>query len=134
VNGRANLCIERTVRVVGAASPEQVWERYAVPARWAEWAPHIRRVDTSARRIAPGVRGRVHGLLGLRLSFVVGEVDEQRRTWSWEVRLGLLRMHLRHGVEPHPRGTATWLALAGPAPAVVGYGPVARLALRSLVR
>ena len=126
--------VQRTVRVVGAAAVDEVWERYARPDRWAQWAPHIRRVDTNATRIAAGVRGRVHGPPGLAVRFVVGEVDEERRTWAWDVRWGAVRMHLRHGVDPDPAGTATWLRISGPAPAVVAYLPVTRLALRRLVR
>lgn len=122
------------MRVTGPAAPDVVWERYAVPARWSGWAPHIRRVETPAARIAPGVRGRVHGLAGPAVAFVVTDVDEPARTWAWAVTLGPLRMHLTHGVEPDPAGTATWLTLRGPAPAVVAYVPVVRLALARLVR
>jgi hypothetical protein len=130
--------VERGVRVTGAAPVAAVWERYAVPARWAGWAPHLRGVempgDTRGGRIAPGLGGRVRGPLGLRVTFVVADVDERRRTWSWDVRLGPLRMHLRHGVDPDPGGAATWLAVRGPAPVVLAYLPVARVALRRLVR
>lgn len=111
----------------------RVWERYAVPACWPRWAPQITGVTASATRIAPGVSGRVHGPLGLRVRFTVTDVDEQRRTWAWDVRLGPVRLHLRHGVEPDPRGCATWLVVRGPAPVVAGYLPVARFALRRLV-
>ena len=76
--------------------------------------------------------GRVRGPLGVRVSFVVTEVDAPR-TWSWDVRLGPLRMHLRHGVDADPAGTATWLVVRGPALAVAAYVPVARHALRRLV-
>ena len=134
MRGRSIAGVQRIVRVVGVAPVAQVWERYAVPDRWPEWAPQIRRVDTAAARIAPGVRGRVQGPPGVAVSFVIGAVDEQARTWSWDVRLGPLRMRLGHGVERDPRGTATWLTLNGPAPAVLVYLPVARLALRRLVR
>jgi hypothetical protein len=128
--------VERVLRVAGPLPPDQAWERYAVPARWA---PHLRRVDTTAARIAPGVRGRVHGPPGVAVMFVVAEVDERARTWAWDVQLplgpfGPLRLHLRHGVEADPTGTATWLLVRGPAPAVLAYLPVARLALRRLVR
>lgn len=130
--------MERDLRVTGPGPVAQVWERYAVPARWAQWAPHIRRVEirdgSPADRIAPGVTGRVHGPGGVAAAFVVTAVDERARSWAWDVTLGLLRMHLRHGVEEHPRGCATWLAIRGPAPAVVAYLPVARLALGRLVR
>jgi Polyketide cyclase / dehydrase and lipid transport len=126
--------VERRTRVTGPLPPEQVWERYAVPARWPGWAPQIRAVDASAARIGPGVTGRVHGLLGVRVSFVVTEVDERARTWAWDVRLGPLRMHLRHGVDTDPVGTATRLVVRGPALAVAAYLPVARHALHRLVR
>jgi hypothetical protein len=131
--------VERGVRVTGPLPAARAWERYAVPARWAGWAPQIRAVDASAGRIAPGVTGRVRGPLGIAVTFVVTDVDEQRRTWAWTVtfgsgRCGPVRMQLRHGVEPDPRGAATWLVVRGPAPVVVTYLPVARLALRRLVR
>jgi hypothetical protein len=126
--------VQRTVRVVGAAPVDVVWERYAEPARWARWAPQIRRVDTPAARIAPGVTGRVQGPPGVAVAFVIGEVDEQARTWAWDVRCGPVRLHLRHGVEADPRGAATWLTIRGSAPVVLAYLPVAGLALRRLVR
>ncbi|HEX8519196.1 MAG TPA: SRPBCC family protein [Pseudonocardia sp.] len=138
--------MEVAVRVAGRAPVERVWERYAVPARWAGWAPHIRGVDLDPGpdRIAPGLTGRVRGPLGVAVAFVVTDVDETARTWAWTVRpapgwrglgaAGVLRMHLRHGVEPDPAGAATWLALRGPAPAVAAYLPVARVALARLVR
>lgn len=122
------------MQVTGPVPAARVWERYALPSRWASWAPHIRGVEASADRIAPGVTGRVRGPFGIAVTFVVTEVDEQRRTWAWDVRCGPVRMHLRHGVEPDPRGAATWLVVRGPAPVVVTYLPVARLALRRLVR
>jgi Polyketide cyclase / dehydrase and lipid transport len=126
--------VERRTHVTGPVPTAQVWERYAVPARWPDWAPQIRGVEATAGRIAPGVTGRVRGPLGVRVSFVVAEVDAKARTWSWDVRFGPLRMHLRHGVDVDPGGTATWLVVRGPALAVAAYLPVARYALRRLVR
>jgi hypothetical protein len=131
--------VERGVRVTGPLPPARAWERYAVPARWAGWAPQIRGVTASGDRIAPGVTGQVRGPLGVRVAFVVTDVDEQRRTWAWTVtagagRCGPVRMHLRHGVEPDPRGAATWLVIRGPAAVVAAYLPVARVALGRLVR
>ena len=126
--------MERGVRVTGPLPPARAWERYAEPARWAGWAPQIRGVTASAERIAPGVTGRVRGPLGVRVAFVVTDVDEQRRTWAWDVRCGPVRLHLRHGVEPDPRGSATWLVIRGPAAVVAAYLPVARVALGRLVR
>lgn len=132
------------MRVTGRAPVGEVWERYAVPARWAGWAPHIRGVDTAAARIVPGATGRVRGPVGVAVTFLITDVDEAARTWAWEVGIrrvvagpvtvGPVRLHLRHGVEPDPAGTATWLTLRGPAPVVVAYLPVVRFALARLVR
>lgn len=115
----------------GPAAPALVWERYADPGRWAGWAPQIRRVETAATRIAPGVTGRVHGPLGVRVAFTVTAVDEAARTWAWDVTAGPLRLHLCHGVEADGH---SWLTIDGPAPVVVAHLPVARTALRRLVR
>ena len=138
-SSRRIVGVERGVRVTGSAPADRVWERYAQPARWATWAPHIRGVEAyedgaSADRIAPGVTGRVRGPFGIRVTFVVTDVDEQRRTWAWDVRCGPVRLHLRHGVEPARRGATTWLTMCGPAPVVVAYLPVAQLAMIKLVR
>jgi hypothetical protein len=125
--------VRGSIRVAGPASPDQVWERYAVPERWPGWAPQISRVQASAPRIAPGVTGRVWAPLGLRVDFVVTEVDGRLRTWAWSVRLGPLRLRLQHGVQADPAGSATWLRVHGPAHVVAAYLPVARLALHRLV-
>lgn len=120
-------------RATGPAAAAEVWERYAVPARWPQWAPQVTAVRAGAARIAPGVTGRVHGPLGVRVDFVITEVDERRRTWAWRVRFGPLRLQLSHGVEPDPAGSTTWLTMRGPALLVAVYLPVARLALHRLV-
>ncbi|MDQ2583749.1 SRPBCC family protein [Saccharothrix yanglingensis] len=123
--------MEARTRAPGRAPAAVVWERYAEPARWPGWAPQITGVEASARRIAPGVTGRVRGPLGVRVAFTVTEVDPTARTWAWDARIGPVRLRLRHGVEPDG---ATWLVVRGPASVVVAYLPIARLALRSLTR
>ncbi len=60
-------------------------------------------------------------------------VDEAAREWTWEARLGPLRLRLEHGVTAHPAGSATWLRVHGPLPVIMGYAPVARIALGRLV-
>lgn len=125
--------VQSTTNAAGPVPAGEVWERYADPARWASWAPQIRRVATAERRIAPGVTGTAHGPLGVPVAFVVTAVDEQARTWAWTVRLGPLRMHLRHGVDDDGSGSTTWLTVRGPAPVLAVYLPVARLALHHLV-
>lgn len=126
--------MEGSTRVTGTRPAALVWERYAVPARWPEWAPQITGVDTGAARIVAGATGRVRGPLGVRIRFVVSDVDEYRRTWAWVVRFGPVRLFLRHGVELHPAGSCTWLTVDGPAAVVAAYLPIARLALRRLVQ
>lgn len=122
----------------GPLPAREVWERYADPHRWPSWAPQIRRVETAAARIAPGVTGTVVGPLGVRVRFTITEVDEAARTWSWDVTPAVppvpLRLHLRHGVEPEGSGTRTRLTIRGPALVVAAYLPFTRLVLELLVR
>lgn len=124
-----------SLHATGTVDPDEAWSRYLLPARWSEWSPQIRSVEASADRIAPGVTGRVHGPLGVAVSFVVDTVDETEREWSWTVEVGPTSMTLVHWVRPGPGGgTTTGLRATGPAPLVVGYVPLAQLALQKLVR
>lgn len=124
-----------TLHATGMAPPAEVWERYAVPARWPGWAPQITGVELPADRLTPGVAGRVHGPLGIAVPFTVEGVDEAARRWSWVVAVGPLRLRLLHWVAAGPDGgTTTGLRISGPAPLVLAYAPAARLALAHLVR
>ncbi len=124
-----------TLHARGPLGQDEVWERYAVPARWPDWAPQITGVELPASRLAAGVRGRVRAPLGVTLPFVVDTVDEAARRWSWTVSLGPVRLHLLHWVTEGPDGgSTTGLRVTGPAPLVVGYAPLAQLAIRRLVR
>lgn len=125
--------MQRTLTVDGDADPALAWERYAVPARWRDWSPQISGVEYPAARLSAGTGGRVRGLGVLALPFTVDAVDEAARTWSWRVRLGPVRLRLDHGVRTHGTGCRTVLRLTGPAPVVLGYAPLARVALRGLV-
>jgi hypothetical protein len=130
----------------GAADPTVVWQRYAEPARWSEWSPQIRRVSVGAdfnnqrtasadQRIVAGLIGWVHGPAGVRVRFVVDQVDDAARSWSWSVRLGPIPLRLQHIVETDANdGTLTSLAVSGPLPVVLSYLPFAQLALNRLVR
>ena len=123
-----------TLHATGPVDPAEAWERYAVPARWPEWSPQITGVEPSAPRIAQGVTGRVRGPLGIALPFLVDEVDEAARRWRWSVYAGQVRLTLVHWVSPGPDGgTTTGLRVSGAAPLVVGYAPLAQLALKGLV-
>ncbi len=119
--------------VSGPVAVDEVWDRYLVPARWPEWAPQIRAVETGDKRLAVGTSGRVRGPCGLGVSFIVTDLDEVRRTWAWRVTMGPVHMSLRHGVQSIAEGTSTWLEVDGPLPVVVAYAPLARLALWNLV-
>lgn len=126
-----------TTSVTGPAPVDLAWERYADTTLWSGWAPQIRSVETDGpgpERIHVGMRGTVHALLGVSVRFEVSEVDEAARRWAWRVHLPVLTMTLEHTVEPwRETGTRTGLVVDGPAPVVLAYVPVARLALHRLV-
>jgi len=125
--------VRRTVRAVGPANAETVWQRYVRTACWPTWAPQIRAVEAEAE-LRAGMRGRVVPVVGPRVDFVVEAVDHEARTWCWRVRVGPVRMRLWHAVRDRaPFGAETELRIEGPAAVVVVYAPVARLALRRLV-
>jgi len=126
--------MRRGVSVVGDLDPRAVWERYAELSVWKDWSPQIRWVDASADRLAPGLTGTVHGLLGVTADFEVLTVDEARRTWSWRARSGPVELLLHHAVLAHDGGSQATLEISGPGPAVLAYAPVAEVALRRLVR
>lgn len=106
------------------------------PERWSQWSPQIRAVTYPAETVRPGTAGIVRGPGGLRIGFRILEVVEagRVRAWSWAVSAGGVRMWLRHTVEASGEGTRTDLTVCGFGPAVLLYLPVARLALRRLVR
>jgi hypothetical protein len=126
-----------TLHATGTAAPDRAWERYAVFTAWPTWSPQITGVDVDdgAVRIAQGVTGRVRGPLGVALPFLVDDVDEAGRQWTWSVFAGPVRLQLRHWVSGGPDGgSTTGLRVRGAAPVVAGYAPLALLALQRLVR
>ena len=123
-----------TLSATGRAAPSSAWERYADIAQWPRWAPQISRVETDAVRIAPGVAGRVVAVGGFSVGFVVDDVDEDAQRWTWTVRRFHVAVRLEHAVRSHHRGCATSLTMDGAAPLLLGYAPIAQLALRRLVR
>ncbi|MEU3862710.1 SRPBCC family protein [Streptomyces sp. NPDC028722] len=103
--GRLNL------RAAGAAAPRTVWHRYMRVDRWTRWSPHITAVRAGRRTIAPGLSGTVESVAGIRVVFVVDDVDPRRRVWTWRVRCGPVRVLLRHDVRKHPKGSTTRLTM-----------------------
>ncbi|EWT00390.1 hypothetical protein N865_15835 [Intrasporangium oryzae NRRL B-24470] len=124
------------LRATGPAAPATVWERYADTRLWPTWSPQVRRVEVGegSPRLRPGLAGQVVGTLGVRVTFVVDEVDEGAMTWSWHVRVGPVRMALDHGVRAHDDGTLTVLRITAPTPVAAAYAPLAQIALQRLVR
>ena len=118
----------------GGADPAVAWSRYENLALWSTWSPQIQEVIAPVPRIAPGLNGLVVGPLGVRVPFEVLSVDPAAMTWSWHVRFGPAHATLDHAVRPAPGGCSTELVIDGPAPVVLGYRPLAALALRNLVR
>ncbi|MCZ2837751.1 SRPBCC family protein [Modestobacter sp. VKM Ac-2985] len=123
-----------TLHATGPIEPDEVWDRFVRPARWSEWSPQISRVQATAPRIAPGVTGRVYDPLRTSVPFVVDGVSDATRWWSWQVTVGPTRLRLAHWVKPAPDGgTTTGLRISGFAPLVLGYAPLALLAIKRLV-
>ena len=123
-----------TISASGPATPEEVWERYARPARWPQWAPQIRGVDVADDRLRVGTKGRVIGPFGVAATFEVQRWDDATRRWSWQAEFGPISLRLDHGVDARGTGSSTFLTVHGPLPVVIAYLPIARFALRRLVR
>lgn len=123
------------VMIESSASPERVWELYAQPERWKEWAPHVRSPRGLGHpEVEPGSSGRIR-LAGL--APVWAEITSVRPSRSWTWRVGLAE--LTHTVDPAPGGgTAIGLAMRAPAPMEmairVGYAPLTKLLLLNLAR
>ena len=123
-----------TISATGAADPDEVWDSYVHPSRWSRWSPQIRSVDYPDKVIAAGGNGTVHGPCGMPVAFDILDVDHEKRGWSWAVRIAVVRLTLEHRVAAQGSRTVTELVIDGPAPIVLGYAPIARIALARLVR
>ena len=123
-----------TVEASGPADPDTVWDRYVHPERWHEWSPQIRSVDYPDSTIGAGSVGTVHGPCGIGVAFEILAVDDERRCWSWQVTVAGVTLQLGHDVLAQGSGCRTTLDISGPAPVVVGYAPIAKVALARLVR
>ncbi len=126
--------MRREISASGPLHPHVVWERYAELSEWKDWSPQIRWVDATGARLTPGLTGTVHALFGVTTDFVVLDVDEAQRSWTWRATTGPISMVLHHAVRDHLGGTVTTLSIDGPAFLPLLYAPVAEVALRRLVR
>lgn len=127
--------VRRRVVVRGPRPAAEVWDCYVRPQRWPQWSPQIRSVDYPEVTIKPGTAGVVRGPFGFPVAFRILTVDATGPVlaWSWSVTAAGVPLRLEHTVEAIAGGTLTTLTVQGFAPAVIGYLPVARLALRRLV-
>jgi hypothetical protein len=130
--------VRLTIGAVGPAAPDVAWDRYVHPGMWHTWSPQISSVDATDSTLRAGTTGTVHGPLGVRVPFTVLDVDAEHRFWSWRVTAAGISLVLHHAVrlsnEKALGGSATTLVVDGPAPVVLGYAPLARIALGRLVR
>jgi hypothetical protein len=91
-------------RASGPVAPDEAWARYASPARWPQWSPQVRHVDTDCEVLVAGAAGTVRTLGGAVVRFVVLDVDPRARSWSWRIRVGPVGMVLDHHLVPLETG------------------------------
>ena len=121
-----------TQRAAGAAPVELAWRRYDELALWSTWSPQVQSVEADGERLRAGLTGDVIGPLGVRVPFRVTFVGELE--WTWQVQLPVgVRVDLHHAVTATTKGSATLLRATGPVPLVLGYVPLAQVALHRLV-
>ena len=123
-----------SIGATGPADPQVVWDRYVHPDRWSEWSPQITAVNYPADEISDGGRGTVNGPCGIGLDFEILHVDSENRCWTWRVKPVGVELVMTHAVLAQDGGTRTTLEIHGPLPIIVGYAPIARIALGRLVR
>ncbi|MFD0052807.1 SRPBCC family protein [Streptomyces sp. NPDC127168] len=123
-----------TIHAVGPIDADTAWQRYTRLDAWASWAPQIRYVHADRRLLAPGLTGQVESVARIKVPFRVEAVDDERRTWSWRVKVGPVRIRLHHEVHASEGGCRTDLTMNGPGLVLAAYAPLARFALRRLVR
>ncbi len=126
------------ISVEGQAPVDQVWERYTQPSQWPTWAPQIQRVDVpdlaEGEPIEHGTRGTVHGPVFTFVPFRIRYVDHRAHEWSWWVGLGIVGVGMDHGVAATETGSRAWVRIHAHPYLAAPYVPIARLALKRLVR
>jgi len=117
-----------------AAPPAEAWALLARPARWREWAPHVRGAwGLGAPEIEAGRTGVVRVAPALLVPVRV-IAKRPRRSWAWKTGM----VTIRHRVEPR-RGSVLVVVEMDAHPAVerllaVTYGPLVDVLLRRLAR
>jgi len=116
------------------AAPDAAWSLMARPARWKEWAPHIRGAwRLGDPEVQVGRRGLVR-ILGAPV--VPARITSKRagRMWAWKVG----PVELIHRVEPTDEGSVVAVDIAAPGPLepALGatYGPLVQVLVNRLAR
>jgi uncharacterized protein YndB with AHSA1/START domain len=123
------------VAVHSKASPATVWELYAQPERWKEWAPHVRSPrGLGDPEVIAGARGTIRLGGAVPIPVTITAVDPGR-SWSWRVGPATLR----HTVARDPGGgSEIGLVIEVPRPLEpalrLTYAPLTRLLLANLAR
>lgn len=114
-----------------AAAPQDTtaaWALMARPARWPEWAPHLRGAwGLGEPEVEPGRTGaaRLFGVVPVPARITAKTAGSE---WTWQV--GLVRM--RHRVEPGRVAIDVEAPGALESAVAATYGPVIKWALRRL--
>ena len=120
-------------RATSSAPAGAAWALLAQPARWCEWAPHIRGAwGLGSPEVVEGARGAVR-LLGMLP--VPARITDKRPARSWTWRVGPVDMvHRVTGRRGGGCEIAVELSAPGPLePALrATYGPVIQLLVRRL--
>jgi len=124
----------RTYSAHSTATPEAAWALLARPARWHEWAPHIRGAwGLGSPEVRKGSRGAAR-LLGVVPVPATVTQKQPGRSWTW--RVGPIEMD--HRVEARGGGCVVAIDVRAPAGVeqAVGasYGPLIQLLVSSLAR
>jgi Polyketide cyclase / dehydrase and lipid transport len=116
------------------ATPDQAWALVAEPARWPEWAPHIRGAwGLGSPEVEEGRIGaaRLFGIVPVPAKITSKTAG---REWTWHVG----PMDLEHAVHPTPVGSRITMTIRAPGPLepllAFTYGPIVQLLVRRLAR
>ena len=117
-----------------AAPAEIAWDLLAQPARWHEWAPHLRGAwNLGSPEVAEGARGAAR-LLGVVPVPALVTAKQPGRSWTW--RVGPVTMV--HRVAARGKGSEVAVDLLAPPPLEAAlrfsYGPAVQLLVRRLAR
>lgn len=122
------------LEAIGPVPAEEAWSRYVRPDRWSLWAPQIRRVVGLSSPVTADSQGWVIGPIGLRVPVRIVAVDHDARTWQWRVGLRPVAVVMDHGVEEVGDETRAFVRIHLPRLVALPYAPIARAALRRLVK